>query len=112
MSTGTETLPPRRPLWQEIALSAAFTAGLVGVGVLTSILGDRMVQTANGARDLTVFCFLVIVALLVARAYRPGARRWWHWLVYELCVVFVFTAPIPLVYLPWLIVTRRSRRAV
>ncbi len=111
MSTGTGTLPARRPLWQEVALSAAFTAGLAGVGVLTSILGNRTVQTANGARDLTIFCFLVIVPLLVARAYPPGRRRWWHWLTYELCIVFVFTAPVPLVYLPWLIVTGKSRRA-
>ncbi len=78
--------------------------------MITSLLGARMLETANGARDLTVLCFLVIVPLLVVRAYPPAARRWWHWLLYELCIVFVFTAWIPLVYLPWLIVTRKAYR--
>lgn len=112
VDTGTETLTARRPLWQEVGLSALYTAGLVGIGVATSLIGDRAIRTGNGARDLTVFSFLVIVPLLVVRAYPPGARRWWHWLLYELCIVFVFTAWLPLVYLPWLIVTRKAQRAV
>jgi hypothetical protein len=98
-------------LWQEIGLSAAFTAALMAFGATAALVGDRIMNTENGARLFTVLVFMVAVPFLVYYAYPPARRRWYHWAVFELCAAAGITVWIPLIYLPWLIVTRKAWRA-
>ena len=104
-------LRPRRPLWQEIGLSVAFTAALVAFGAAATLVGERIMNTENGARLFTVLVFMIVVPFLVYYAYPPARRRWYHWAVFELCAAAGITVWIPLIYLPWLIVTRKAWRA-
>ena len=100
----------RRPRWQEIALSAAFTLMLVAFAASATWVAGNFLKTDNGVRLFGVLVLLVIVPFLVHYAYPPQRRRWYHWAGFELCVVAVVLVFVPLAYLPWLIVTRRARR--
>jgi hypothetical protein len=100
----------RRPLWAQIALSAAFTATLVAFGAASAFLGHELATDTTGAWVFVVLAYLLAVPFLVYYAYPPLRRRWYHYAAYEACVVGAFTLAIPLVYLPWLIVTRREWR--
>jgi hypothetical protein len=105
-----QQLAPRRPLWQEIGLSAAFTGALVAFGAAATYAGNVFLKTDNGVRAFTIFVFLIVVPFLVAYAYPPRRRRWYHWAGFEACVLLVAPIWIPLIYLPWLIVTRKAWR--
>ena len=101
---------PRRPLWQEIGLSVAFTLALVAFGATATLVGERIMETENGARLFAILVFMIVVPFLVYYAYPPARRRWYHWAVFELCAAAGITVWIPIVYLPWLIVTRSAWR--
>lgn len=98
------------PRWAQIALSAGFTAVLLAFGASVAFVGGAWSGVAAGRTAFVIIVFLVVVPFLVAYAYPRPARRWYHWAVFEACVVGGFTLPIPLIYLPWLIVTRREWR--
>jgi hypothetical protein len=100
----------RLPLWAQIALSAAFTLVLLAFGASVAFVGGAWSGTAAGPTAFVLIVFLVVVPFLVAYAYPRRVRRWYHWALFEACVLGGFTLPIPLVYLPWLIVTRREWR--
>jgi hypothetical protein len=103
-------LRPRRPLWQEIGLSVVFTVALVVFGAAATLVGERIMNTENGARVFPILCFMLVVPFLVYYAYPQARRRWYHWAGFELCAAAGFTVWIPLIYLPWLIVTRKAWR--
>jgi hypothetical protein len=109
MDSGVQ-LRPRRPLWQEIGLSVAFTVALVSFGAAATLVGRQIMETENGARLFTVLVFMIVVPFLVYYAYPSTRRRWYHWAAFELCAAAGFTVWIPLIYLPWLIVTRKAWR--
>lgn len=100
----------RLSLRAQLALSAAFTLVLLAFGASVAFVGDAWSRTASGPTALVIIVFLVVVPVLVAYAYPRRARRWYHWALFEACVVGGFTLLVPLVYLPWLIVTRREWR--
>ena len=97
-----------RPLWAKVGLSALFTLCLVAFGGAAAFVGDVLTESAWGARLFVVLAVLVVVGFLVHYAYPPPARRWYHWAGFELAVLVGFTLPIPLVYLPWRIVSQRA----
>jgi hypothetical protein len=98
------------PRWAQIALSAGFTAVLLAFGASVAFVGGAWSGVSAGPAAFVVIVFLVVVPFLVYYAYPPRTRRWYHWALFEACVLGGFTLPIPLVYLPWLIVTRRAWR--
>jgi hypothetical protein len=98
------------PLWAQLALSAGFTLALFAFGGAVAFVGDALSDSSAGPQALVVIIFLVVVPFLVYYAYPPGSRRWYHWVVFEVCALAGFTLLIPLVYLPWLIVSRRAWR--
>jgi hypothetical protein len=100
----------RRPLWAEIALSSAFTAVLVAFGAACAFVGDAIARSTTGVWVFVILAYLLTVPFLVYYAYPPLRRRWYHYAVFEACVFGAFTLVVPLVYLPWLIVTRREWR--
>lgn len=109
--SGVETRAQRleeQPLWIQVALSALFTFVLFLFGGAAAFVGDAVSDARGGAAFGVVIAFLIVVPFLVHYAYPPRARRWHRFLAYELCVIGGFTLPIPLVYLPWLIVSRRA----
>ena len=98
---------PRRA---QVALSAGFTAVLLAFGASVSFVGGAWSGLTAGPTAFVIIVFLVVVPLLVVYAYPRRARRWYHWALFGACVLGGFTLPVPLVYLPWLIVTRREWR--
>lgn len=100
----------RRPLVTEIALSSAFTAALVSFGAASAFVGDAIARSTMGVWVFVILAYLVAVPFLVYYAYPPLRRQWYHYAIFEACVVGGFTLAVPLVYLPWLIVTRRRWR--
>jgi hypothetical protein len=100
-----------RPLWAQIALSALYTIALVAFGGACAFVGDAATDVRAGPAFGVVLGFLIVVPFLVYYAYPPKVRHWYHFAVFELCVLGGFTLPIPLVYLPWLMVSRRAWRA-
>ncbi len=98
------------PLWAQIALSAGFTLLLFVFGASVAYVGGAWSGVSAGSTAFVVIVFLVVVPFLVYYAYPRRVRRWYHWVIFEACVVGGVTLPIPLVYLPWLIVTRRAWR--
>jgi hypothetical protein len=100
----------RLPRWAQVLLSAGFTAVLLAFGASVAYVGGAWSGVTAGPTAFVLIVFLVVVPFLVAYAYPRRARRWYHWAVFEACVLGGFTLPIPLVYLPWLIVTRREWR--
>jgi hypothetical protein len=111
MRTEAEELDGDRPLWVQIALSTLYTCALVAFGGACAFVGEAATDASVGAAFGVVLGFLIIIPFLVLNAYPPKARRFYHFAVFELCVLGGFTLPIPLVYLPWLIVSRRAWRA-
>lgn len=109
MPTAVDDLA-RRPRWAEIALSAAFTAVLVAFGAAWAVVGDAIVRSAIGTWLFVILVFVLAVPFLVYYAYPPLSRRWYHYALFEACVLGAFTVFVPLLYLPWLIVTRREWR--
>jgi hypothetical protein len=95
--------------WVDMGLSAAFTVALVCFGAAWAYVGDAIGQGRWAPQLAVVFAYLITVPVLVLYAYAPRERRWYHFVVFELCVLSGFGLPIPLVYLPWLIVNRRRR---
>ena len=110
MVSGAGRVESRRPIWQEIGLSAAFSAALVIFTASATWVASTFLTTDNGIRAFSVLVFLIIVPFLVYYAYPLQRRRWYHWAGYELCVVAVVAVWIPVLYLPWLIVTRKAWR--
>lgn len=98
------------PRWAQLALSAAFTLVLLAFGGSVAFVGGAWSGIAPAPTAFVIIIFLVVVPFLVAYAYPRRVRRWYHWALFEACVLGGFTLPIPLVYLPWLIVTRREWR--
>jgi hypothetical protein len=101
----------RRFPWRDLLASALFTLTLFVFGWGVSIVGNAIARSNQGAYTFTLLVFLFVVAFLVWYAYPPGRRRWYHFAVLELCVLIPFGIVVPLVYLPWLIVSRRRRSA-
>lgn len=100
----------KRPLLREVGLSAGFTAALVAFAAAATWAGSLFLTTENGTRAFTILVLLVVVGFLVYYAYPPRKRRVWRYAVFGLCALLVAPVVIPLVYLPWLIVTRREWR--
>jgi threonine/homoserine efflux transporter RhtA len=98
----------QRPLWAQVALSALFTFVLFAFGGAAAFVGGAASDAPGGAAFGVVIAFLVVVPFLVYYAYPPETRQWYHYAAFGLCVVGGFTLPIPLVYLPWRIVSRRA----
>ena len=105
-----QQLAPRRSLWQEVGLTVAFTAVLLAFGAAATWLASTYLETENGTRAFTILVFFVVVGFLVYYAYPPRERRWWRYALFEACVLLVAPVLVPLVYLPWLIVTRKAWR--
>jgi hypothetical protein len=101
---------PKLPLWAQVCLSAGFTFALVAFGGSLAFVGAALSDVEAGTPAFVVIGFLIVVPFLVAYAYPPNARRWPRFAAFEACVLGGFTLAIPLVYLPWLIVTRRAWR--
>jgi hypothetical protein len=99
------------PLWTQVGLSAGFTFVLLAFGGSLAFLGSLLSDVEVGTPAFVVLGFLIVVPFLVAYAYPPSVRRWPYFAAFEACVLGGFTLPIPLVYLPWLIVTRRAWRS-
>lgn len=110
MSNGSESLGDRRPFWQEVALTGVFAVVLFAFGWAVAYVGDAIADSAQGAYTFTTLIFLLVIAFLVWHAYPPRRRRWYHFAIFELCVLVPYAVLAPLVYLPWLIVTRREWR--
>jgi Flp pilus assembly protein TadB len=100
----------RLPRWAQVALSAGFTFVLFAFGASVAFVGGAWSGISAGPTAFVIIVFLVVVPFLVAYAYPRRVRRWYHWVLFEACVLGGFTLPVPLVYLPWLIVTRRAWR--
>ena len=99
----------RRRLWSDVGLSAAFTVALVCFGAAWAYVGGAIGNGPWAPQIAVVFAYLITVPVLVLYAYPPRERRWYHFVIFVACVLSGFGLPIPLVYLPWLIVNRRRR---
>jgi hypothetical protein len=101
----------RRQLWGDIALTAAFAIALVCFGAAWGFVGARISEGRYGPQIAVGIAYLITVAVLVYYAYSADDRRWYHWVIFPACALSGFLLPIPLIYLPWLIVLRRRQRA-
>lgn len=102
-------LGARRRFWSDVLLSAAFTVALVCFGAGWAYVGATIGEGEWAPQLAAAITFLLAVPVLVLYAYPPAERRWYHFVIFELCAVSGFGLPIPLVYLPWLIVNRRHQ---
>ena len=109
--TGAQPIESRRPLWLEVGLSALFSVALVLFGWAASFVGDVITKSDQGVWTFLALVYVIVVAFLVYYAYPPGRRRIYAAAGFEICVVVPGAVLIPLVYLPWLIVTRKARPA-
>jgi hypothetical protein len=91
-----------------VLLSAVFTFALVVFGWALFFVGGAIAETQQGAYTFLSLGFLIVVAFLVYYAYPPRRRRWYHYALFELCVIVPFGILVPLVYLPWQIVKGRT----
>jgi len=99
---------PRRPLWAEIGLTALFVAALVAFGAACVLVGDAVTASPRSTSFFVVLAYLLVVPVLVYYAFPPSRRRWYTFALFELCVLSGFALPVPLIVLPWLIVSRRE----
>lgn len=97
-----------RPRWRNVLLSGAFTLALFLFGWAAAYVGDAIADSSQGTYTFLGLVFFVVVAFLVYYAYPREERRWYHFAAFEACVIIPLAILVPLVYLPWLIVRRRS----
>jgi hypothetical protein len=81
-----------------LVLWASYIAVAYGFGAIANADLDRAFIVATAY--LAVLCVPLVVL-----AYPPGERRWWRFVVWPL--LGLFAGIIPLVWLPWRIVSRR-----
>jgi len=109
--TALDSTADRRQLLGDIALTACFTIALVCFGAAWGFIGAAIGNGRYGPQIAVGIAYLITVGVLVNYAYAPAERRWYHWVIFEACALSGFLLPIPLIYLPWLIVLRRRRPA-
>ena len=109
--SSTDRIDARRQLWGDIALSAAFTIALVCFGAACGFVGAAISEGRYGPQIAVGMAYLITAGVLVYYAYPAEDRRWYHWVIFPACALSGFLLPIPLIYLPWLIVLRRRQRA-
>ncbi len=107
--TSVDQIDGRRQLLGDIALTAAFTVALVCFGAAWGFVGAAISEGKYGPQIAVGIAYLITVTVLVNYAYAPADRRWYHWVGFGICALSGFLLPIPLIYLPWLIVLRRRR---